>query len=53
LAHKLREDLFGTRPAQKDHKVIDRTKGTMMQARGIGAQEAYGVLHKTAMDQGK
>ncbi len=34
-------------------KIIDRAKGLLMKAKGIGEDEAYGLLRKTAMDQGR
>ena len=34
-------------------KTIDRAKGLLMQARGIAEDEAYALLRKTAMDQGR
>ena len=33
--------------------MIDRAKGILMRSRGIGEDEAYGLLRKAAMDQGK
>ena len=31
--------------------MIDRAKGILMRARGIGEDEAYGMLRKAVMDQ--
>jgi len=33
--------------------MIDRAKGMLMKARGINEDEAYALLRKTAMDQGR
>jgi len=33
--------------------VIDRAKGIVMRAKGIGEDEAYALMRKAAMDQGK
>ena len=42
-----------TRRALEERKVIDRAKGILMRARGIGEEDAYALLRKTAMDQGR
>lgn len=53
MVQKMRVELVETRRALEERKVIDRAKGILMRARGIGEEEAYGLLRKTAMDQGK
>ncbi|MBI1170021.1 ANTAR domain-containing protein [bacterium] len=53
MVHKMRVELSEIRRALEDRKVIDRAKGILMRARGIGEEEAYGLLRKAAMDQGK
>ena len=53
MVHKMRVELAETRRALEERKVIDRAKGILMRARGIGEEEAYGLLRKTAMDQGR
>ena len=53
MMHKLRVELAETRRALEERKVIDRAKGILMRARGIGEDEAYGMLRKAAMDQGR
>jgi two-component system, response regulator / RNA-binding antiterminator len=53
MVQKMRVELVETRRALEERKVIDRAKGILMRARGIGEDEAYGVLRKAAMDQGK
>ena len=42
-----------TRRALEERKAIDRAKGILMRARGIGEEDAYALLRKTAMDQGR
>lgn len=49
----MRTELAETKKALEERKVIDRAKGMLMRAKGIGEDEAYALLRKTAMDQGK
>lgn len=53
MFHRMRAELETTKRALEERKVIDRAKGLIMKARGIGEDEAYALLRKTAMDQGK
>ncbi len=53
MVQKMRVELVETRRALEERKVIDRAKGILMRARGIGEEEAYVLLRKAAMDQGK
>ena len=53
LFARMRTELATTKRALEERKVIDRAKGLLMKARGLGEDEAYAVLRKTAMDQGK
>jgi response regulator NasT len=53
MVQKMRVELAETRRALEERKLIDRAKGILMRARGIGEEEAYGLLRKAAMDQGK
>ncbi len=53
MMQKMRFELAETKRALEERKVIDRAKGILMRARGIGEEEAYGLLRKAAMDQGK
>ena len=53
MVQKMRVELAETRRALEERKVIDRAKGILMRSRGIGEEEAYGLLRKAAMDQGK
>jgi len=53
MVQKMRVELAETRRALEERKLIDRAKGILMRARGIGEEEAYAMLRKSAMDQGK
>ncbi len=53
VARQMRTELAETRRALEERKVIDRAKGLLMKARGIGEDEAYALLRKSAMDQGR
>ena len=53
MMQRMRVELTETRRALEERKVIDRAKGILMRNRGIGEEEAYGLLRKAAMDQGK
>ncbi|OWU83693.1 chemotaxis protein CheY [Oceanicola sp. 22II-s10i] len=53
MMRRMRTELAETRRALEERKVIDRAKGMLMKARGIGEDEAYALLRKTAMDQGR
>lgn len=53
MVQKMRVELAETRRALEERKVIDRAKGILMRARGIGEDEAYSLMRKAAMDQGR
>ncbi|PCD76077.1 ANTAR domain-containing response regulator [Pseudothioclava arenosa] len=53
MFQRMRTELAETKRALEERKVIDRAKGMLMKARGIGEDEAYALLRKTAMDQGR
>lgn len=53
LFQRMRTELAETKKALEERKVIDRAKGMIMKARGVTEDEAYAVLRKAAMDQGK
>ena len=53
MMRQMRTELAETRRALEERKVIDRAKGLLMKARGIGEDEAYALLRKAAMDQGR
>ncbi|MGV6810614.1 MAG: ANTAR domain-containing response regulator [Brevirhabdus sp.] len=53
MFHRVRAELEATKRALEERKVIDRAKGMLMKARGMDEDEAYALLRKTAMDQGR
>lgn len=53
LMQRMRAELSETKRALEDRKVIDRAKGMLMRARNISEDEAYALLRRTAMDQGR
>jgi two-component system, response regulator / RNA-binding antiterminator len=50
---KMRAELTATKAALEERKLIDRAKGILMRAKSIGEDEAYALMRKTAMDQGR
>jgi two-component system, response regulator / RNA-binding antiterminator len=53
MVSRIRNELAATKAALEERKVIDRAKGLVMRAKGLGEDEAYAFLRKAAMDQGK
>lgn len=53
MLQKMRIELSETRRALEERKVIDRAKGILMRARGLAEEDAYALMRKTAMDQGR
>lgn len=53
MFQRMRIELETTRRALEERKLIDRAKGILMKARGISEDEAYALMRKTAMDQGR
>ena len=53
MFQRMRTELAATKAALEERKVIDRAKGILMRARGIGEEQAYALLRKAAMDQGR
>ncbi len=53
MFQRMRVELETTRRALEERKLIDRAKGILMKARGLNEDEAYALLRKTAMDQGR
>lgn len=53
MFQRMRRELAATKRALEERKLIDRAKGILMKARGIGEDEAYALLRKAAMDQGR
>lgn len=50
---RLTAELEATKQALAERKMLDRAKGLLMKKRGLSEEEAYSVLRKAAMDQGK
>lgn len=50
---RLRSELAATKAALEERKTIDRAKGMLMKAKGLPEEEAYALLRKTAMSQGR
>ncbi|MEP5759440.1 MAG: ANTAR domain-containing protein [Litoreibacter sp.] len=53
MIEKMQSELDAAKRALSDRKIIDRAKGLLMRARNVSEEEAYGLLRKTAMDQGR
>ena len=53
MFQRMRTELEATKRALEERKVIDRAKGILMKARNIDEEEAYALLRKTAMTQGR
>jgi response regulator NasT len=53
MMQKMRAELAETRRALEERKVIDRAKGIVMRAKAMSEDEAYALMRKAAMDQGK
>ena len=53
MVARLRAELEATKAALEERKTIDRAKGMLMKAKGLSEEEAYALLRRTAMDQGK
>lgn len=51
LFQRMRTELAATKRALEERKVIDRAKGIVKKARGVGEDEAYALLRRTTMDQ--
>ncbi len=53
MMSQMRSELDAAKQALEDRKTIDRAKGLLMRARSVNEDEAYNLLRKTAMDQGR
>ena len=53
MVAKMRAELTATRRALEERKVIDRAKGILMRAKNLSEEDAYALIRKTAMDQGR
>lgn len=51
MFQRMRTELAETKRALEERKVIDRAKGLLMKARGIGEEQAYSLMRKTAMNK--
>lgn len=53
VVSRMRSELAATKAALEERKVIDRAKGFIMRAKGLSEEQAYALMRKAAMDQGK
>lgn len=53
IMRQMRSELDAAKQALEDRKTIDRAKGILMRQRGLSEDEAYQLLRKTAMGQGR
>lgn len=53
MVAKMQSELDAAKQALADRKTIDRAKGLLMRARQISEDDAYNLLRKTSMDQGR
>lgn len=53
IMRKIQSELDAAKQALEDRKTLDRAKGILMRRRSISEDEAYKLLRKAAMDQGR
>jgi response regulator NasT len=53
VIQKMQTELDAAKRALSDRKMIEKAKGLLMRARDISEDEAYTLLRKTAMSQGR
>lgn len=53
MVSQIRTELDAAKRALRERKTIDRAKGLLMQAKGIGEDEAYTLMRRAAMAQGR
>ncbi len=53
ITKQMQNELEAAKQALEDRKTLDRAKGIIMRQRGMSEDEAYQLLRKTAMDQGR
>ncbi|SHG63476.1 response regulator receiver and ANTAR domain protein [Cognatiyoonia sediminum] len=53
VIRQIQSELDAAKRALEDRKTIDRAKGFLMRQRSLSEEEAYRLLRKTAMDQGR
>ncbi|MDJ1160024.1 ANTAR domain-containing protein [Chelatococcus sp. SYSU_G07232] len=50
---RLRDELERTKSKLEERKIVDRAKGILMKMKGIGEEEAYRLLRRTAMNENR
>jgi len=53
ITRQMQSELEAAKQALEDRKTIDRAKGILMRRRDVTEDDAYKLLRKTAMDQGR
>jgi len=53
MMSQMRLELAAAKQALADRKTLDRAKGIIMRAKGVGEEDAYALLRKTAMSQNR
>lgn len=53
IMRQMQSELDAAKQALEDRKTIDRAKGILMRQRDLTEEEAYTLMRKTAMDQGR
>ena len=53
IIRQMQSELDAAKQALEDRKTIDRAKGFLMRQRGLSEDDAYRLMRKTAMDQGR
>jgi len=53
IMRQMKSELTAAKQALEDRKTIDRAKGILMRQRACSEDDAYKLLRKTAMDQGR
>lgn len=53
LFRRMRTELAAAKVALAERKTIDRAKGLLMSAKGLSEDEAYALMRKSAMNQGR
>lgn len=51
--HRLQEELSLARSALEERKLVEQAKAILMRQKGIAEDAAYGLLRRTAMNQGR
>jgi response regulator NasT len=53
VIERMRQDVEAAKTELSERKQIDRAKGLLMRTRGLSEEEAYQLLRKAAMNQGR